>query len=58
MMIGKRIYSDKNKKSLKSKDDKNTSVDKAIKLCEQYNVGLSKQHLNQILMKERVVIIL
>ena len=37
MMLGKQIYFDKNKKLLKSKDNKNISSDKAIKLCEQYN---------------------
>ena len=40
MMLGKRIYIDKNKKSLKINDDKNTSVNKSIKLCDQYNFGL------------------
>ena len=45
MMLGKRIYFDKNKRSLKSKDDKNTSVDKLIKLCDKYNFGMSKKHL-------------
>ena len=47
----------KNKKSLKSKDDNNISVDKAIKLCGQYHVGLSKQQLKQNSMKELVLII-
>ena len=42
MMLGKRIYFDKNKKLLKSNDGNNISVDKSIKLCDKYNVGLLK----------------
>ena len=51
MMLVKRIYFDKNKKSLKIKDNKNISADRAIKLCEQYNTGLQKKQLKQKLIK-------
>ena len=44
-MLGKRIYFDKNKRSIKSKDDKDILVYKSIKLCEQYDVGLSRQQI-------------
>ena len=37
MMLVKQIYFDKNKKSLKIKDNKKISDNKTIKLCEQYN---------------------
>ena len=58
MMLGKRIYFDKNKKSLKSKNDKNISADKAIKLCGKYNVGPSKQQLKQKPTKELTIMII
>ena len=58
MILGKRIYFDKNKRSLKSKDNNNISADKEINFCEQYNVGLSKQRLKQNSIKELVVMII
>ena len=57
IMLGKRIYFDKNKKSLKNKDDKNIPSDKSINLCDQYNVDLTKQQLKQKLTKELVAMI-
>ena len=58
MMLVKQIYFDKNKKSLKSKDDKNISADKEINLCEKYDIGLSKQHLKHKLRGYLVVMIM
>ena len=58
MMLGRQIYFDKNKKLIKSRDNKNISDDKSIKLCEKYNVGLQNQQLEQKYVKELIVMIM
>ena len=57
-VLGKTLKFDRKRKLLKSEEDKEISMDKARKLCENNNVGLSKVQLKEKTMRELVVLIL